>query len=137
MLMTGNDKCLLDTSVIVLALKKNAIVGRKLDALKQIYVPLTAVGELLYGAYKSPRLVYHLQETEIFLAKCIILFPDRQTADIYGRAKNNLMKKGKSIPENDIWIAAIALQHNLFLYKNDKHFREVEGLQLFNPLSSI
>lgn len=135
--MTGNNKCLLDTSIIVQALKKNAVVGRNLDTLKEIYVPLTAIGELFYGAYKSDHLVKHLDKTALFLARCIILFPDYQTAELYGKTKASLMKKGKPIPENDIWIAAIALQHNLSLYENDRHFREVDGLQLFNPLSSI
>lgn len=41
-----------------------------------------------------------------------------------------LLKKGTPIPENDIWIAATALQHQLPLYTHDKHFKEVEDLQL-------
>lgn len=56
---------------------------------------------------------------------------------MYALTKANLFKKGKPIPENDIWIAAITLHHNLPLYTFDKHFREIDGLQLFNPLSSI
>jgi hypothetical protein len=43
------------------------------------------------------------------------------------------MEKGKPIPENDIWIDAIALQHDLSLYKNDKHFREVGWPSNFQP----
>jgi len=41
-----------------------------------------------------------------------------------------LLKKGKPIPENDIWIAAIAIQQNLSLVTFDKHFSDVEDLQL-------
>jgi predicted nucleic acid-binding protein len=33
------------------------------------------------------------------------------------------------LPENDIWIAAIALQHDLILVTRDAHFQEVENLQ--------
>jgi len=135
--MIGNDTCLLDTSIIILALKKNPLVGRKLDELREIFVPLTAVGELFYGAYKSPQLLKHLQETNAFLKKCTVLHPDVQTSELYGKTKAALERKGNRIPENDIWIAAIALQHHLPLYQNDKHFKDVDGLQLFNPLSSI
>ncbi|MBA3472116.1 MAG: VapC toxin family PIN domain ribonuclease, partial [Rubrobacter sp.] len=38
--------------------------------------------------------------------------------------------KGRPIPENDIWIAAVALQHDLVLASRDSHFEHVEGLQL-------
>jgi len=32
------------------------------------------------------------------------------------------------MPENDIWIAAIALQHGLTLVTRDSHFSEIESL---------
>lgn len=64
--MTGNNKCLLDISIIIKALKRNAIDGKNLDTLKEICVPLTAAGELFYGAYKSTQMVIHLQETKGF-----------------------------------------------------------------------
>jgi tRNA(fMet)-specific endonuclease VapC len=134
--MTGNS-CILDTSIVIQALRNNQTTGRQLDALEKIYVPLIAVGELFFGAYKSVNLEKHLFEIEKLLAKCTILFPDFNTADVYGRTKASLVKKGRPIPENDIWIAAIALQHDLELYTTDAHFREVDGLRLFNPLTSV
>lgn len=133
--MIGNS-CLLDTNIIVQVFKENSIAKQNLDTIKKLIVPLTVVGELLFGAYKSERLPKHLQETENFLAKCTILFPDYETANVYGVTKAAMAKKGKPIPENDIWIAALAMQHNLELYTNDSHFREVDGLMLFNPLTS-
>lgn len=135
-LMTGN-KCLLDTSIIVQVFKENSIVKQRLDTMHKLFVSLTAVGELLFGAYKSERLTSHLQETENFLAACTILVPDYTTAGIYGKTKAVLAKKGTPIPDNYIWIAAIALQYQLPLYENDKHFHEVDGLQFFNPLTSV
>jgi len=39
-----------------------------------------------------------------------------------------LRKKGRPIPENDVWIAAVARQHGLTLLTRDVHFREIEGL---------
>jgi tRNA(fMet)-specific endonuclease VapC len=35
---------------------------------------------------------------------------------------------GQPIPENDIWIAALARQHELTLVTRDKHFADVESL---------
>jgi tRNA(fMet)-specific endonuclease VapC len=39
-----------------------------------------------------------------------------------------LRVKGQPIPENDIWVAAIALQHRLTLVTRDEHFKQVDGL---------
>jgi tRNA(fMet)-specific endonuclease VapC len=39
-----------------------------------------------------------------------------------------LKEKGKPLPENDIWIAALAMQHNLTLITRDTHFDHVNGL---------
>jgi tRNA(fMet)-specific endonuclease VapC len=43
--------------------------------------------------------------------------------------KSVLRLKGHPLPENDIWIAAIALQYNLILVTRDAHFLEIENLQ--------
>ena len=57
-----------------------------------------------------------------------ILNADENTAQFYGSIVASLYKKGKPIPINDVWIAAIALQHGLTLVTRDKHFSEIEGL---------
>ena len=48
----------------------------------------------------------------------------------YGEIKNSLKEKGKPIPENDIWIAAIAKEHNLVLITKDKHFKLVDDIKI-------
>jgi len=57
-----------------------------------------------------------------------VLACDTETAREYGQIKNSLRAKGKPIPENDIWIAAIAIQYDLTLVTRDGHFTEIEGL---------
>ncbi|MEA5574914.1 PIN domain-containing protein [Anabaena sp. UHCC 0451] len=52
-----------------------------------------------------------------------------ETSRKYGEIKNQLRLKGRPLPENDIWIAAISLQYNLILVTRDAHFQEVENLQ--------
>ncbi|MEM9261332.1 MAG: PIN domain-containing protein, partial [Bacteroidota bacterium] len=54
----------------------------------------------------------------------------KKTAKIYAEIKYKLRKKGRPIPENDIWIAATAMQFDLTLITKDKHFKEIEGLKL-------
>jgi len=129
--MTGN-KCLLDTSIIIHSFKKKNDVGEKLDSIEEIYVPVIVVGELHYGIYKSADPYRHLAQVKSFLSNCRILSADFDTADIYGNIKATLTKKGKPIPENDIWIAAFAQQYNLPLYTKDKHFSEILTIALFD-----
>ena len=54
---------------------------------------------------------------------------DKDTAYQYGIVKNKLLDKGKPIPENDIWIAAVAMQNNLIFVTRDGHFSEIEDLK--------
>jgi tRNA(fMet)-specific endonuclease VapC len=67
-----------------------------------------------------------------FLAKCNLIVADEKTANIYALLKTALLSKGKPIPENDIWIAAIAKQHELKLVTRDKHFHEIEAIAVEN-----
>ena len=127
--MTGS-KCLLDTSVIIKAFKSSNTVFLKLDEQEEVYVSVTAVGELFFGAYNSGNIQKHLNQIKLFLNNCTILQIDITTSDTYGNIKASLAKKGKPIPENDIWIAAIAIQYNLPLFTFDKHFSEIDGLKL-------
>lgn len=128
-LMTGN-KCLLDTSVIIHSFKRHSIISAKLDEMAEVYVPVIVIGELFYGAYKSADPVKHFTQMQTFLSNCKTLMPDSTSADLYGKIKFYLAKKGRPIPENDIWIAAIAQQYNLPLFTTDQHFLEIEHIIL-------
>jgi tRNA(fMet)-specific endonuclease VapC len=54
---------------------------------------------------------------------------DTETARYYAELKNALRLKGHPIPENDIWIAAVALQHGLALVTRDTHFDGIKNLK--------
>ena len=127
--MTGN-KCLLDTSVIIHVFKRHNTIASQLDEMSEVYVPVAVIGELFYGAYKSADAVKHITQLQSFLLNCKTLLPDAMTADIYGNIKSVLVRKGKPIPENDIWIAATARQYNLPLFTTDNHFKEIDSISL-------
>jgi tRNA(fMet)-specific endonuclease VapC len=131
MQMTGS-KCLLDTNVIIEAFKSNGNIADTLDAFEMVYVSVTVIGELLYGAYKSSNTAKHLLQVESFISNCTVVNTDAATSNIYGRIKVALYLKGRPIPENDIWIAATALQHDLPLLTTDNHFKEIDEVKLVN-----
>ena len=86
------------------------------------------LGELYYGAHKSGQTAENIRRVQEFAAASIVLMCDDVTALVYGRVKNELRRRGTPIPENDIWIAALALQHGLTLATRDQHFGAVGGL---------
>lgn len=51
------------------------------------------------------------------------------TAAVYARLRLQLKTKGKPIPENDLWIAASCLEHDVKLAAVDGHFDAIDDLQ--------
>jgi tRNA(fMet)-specific endonuclease VapC len=57
-----------------------------------------------------------------------VLFADDQTTHHYAAVFGQLRKQGTPIPTNDVWLAALVLQHNLALHARDKHFDHLPQL---------
>ncbi|MBC7965347.1 MAG: PIN domain-containing protein [Fuerstia sp.] len=54
-----------------------------------------------------------------------VLSPDDQTTHHYAQLYLQLRKKSVSMPTNDLWIAALVVQHNLILCTSDAHFQHL------------
>ena len=87
------------------------------------------MGELYSGVNRVVNKAKHLKKLIDFLELCTVINIDSITAKFYGETIATLYKKGKPIPTNYIWIAAIALQHGFTLITNDGHFKEIAGLE--------
>jgi tRNA(fMet)-specific endonuclease VapC len=123
---------LLDTNIVIALLKNEQNVKNKLSESLQVFVPSIALGELFYGALHSSRVAQHLKEIRDLADHSPILNCDSITAENYGNIKNALKFKGRPLPENDIWIAAIARQYDLILVTRDQHFAEIDSLAIEN-----
>ncbi|MEL6135820.1 MAG: type II toxin-antitoxin system VapC family toxin [Cyanobacteria bacterium J06628_6] len=121
---------LLDTNIIISLLSGETSTLTYLEESDEIFIPSIALGELHYGAHKSVRVQQNLERIEGLIADTAVLDCDSDTARWYGIVKDRLRAKGRPLPENDIWIASTALQHNLTLATRDAHFHHVEGLKL-------
>ncbi len=82
-----------------------------------------------YGAQKSLLKRENCTRIEQFATQAEVLNGNVGTANEYGKIKNELREKGRMIPENDLWIAALARQYDLTLVSDDRHFREIDGLR--------
>jgi tRNA(fMet)-specific endonuclease VapC len=111
-------------------MKGNETIAHKLESFSEVYITPVVLVELYFGAYRSASPEKHLRKINIATHKSRLLLIDAGTAEIFVTIKLALFAKGNPIPENDIWIAAAAIQHQLPLFTNDGHFREVEGLVL-------
>jgi tRNA(fMet)-specific endonuclease VapC len=125
---------LLDTNVVIAYLNSESALQEKLKALEEanatLSISTTIAGELYFGAYKSGRVTANVAQLKNFLNTFNTFICDTATAEQYGQIKMQLRAKGKPIPENDIWIAATALQHHLILISRDEHFKEVNGIRI-------
>jgi tRNA(fMet)-specific endonuclease VapC len=83
-----------------------------------------------HGAFKSELRSKTLKQLHEFLRICAVLPPDELTARHYGHIKADLEQVGSRIPENDLWIAAIAREHQLPLVTRDQHFSRITGLKI-------
>lgn len=125
--MTTGSNYLLDTNIVAAYFNREPAIREKLAGITA-YVPGIVIGELYFGAYKSQRVAANVSNIVDFIAISTVLSCDERTGDFYGRIKTKLRAKGNPIPENDIWIAAVALQYDLALVSRDQHFTDIEGL---------
>jgi tRNA(fMet)-specific endonuclease VapC len=93
------------------------------------YLPWIVLGELYYGAHRAQRKLEQFAYIRDLLTYCAVLFPDQDTTEHYGRVKSELASLGKPIPDNDLWIAAMARQYQLPLATRDAHFAHVPMLR--------
>jgi tRNA(fMet)-specific endonuclease VapC len=126
--VSGNP-CLLDTNIVVAILNQDTSLAKRLEGIT-VYISSIVLGEVYFGAYKSARVTENLARIETFVAHYQVLSCDKSTAARYGQIKQILGAKGRPIPENDMWIAAIAMQYGLTLVTRDEHFKQVDGLLL-------
>ena len=123
-----SGKFLLDTNIVIAVFAQDVSVLQKLGQAGEVFVPSIVLGELNYGAGKSARADENIARIDEFAANSAVLVCDTETAQHYGQIKNALRAKGRPVPENDIWIAAIAVQHGLTLVSRDAHFQEIDSL---------
>jgi tRNA(fMet)-specific endonuclease VapC len=87
------------------------------------------LGELYSGAARSARPAKNLGQIQTLLEGVIVLTVDEETARHFGEISSRLAEAGSLIPQNDMWIAACAMQWGLTLASADAHFSRIEGLK--------
>ncbi len=122
----------LDTNRLTDLFRGDAALAARLELCDEVWLPLVVLGEIKAGFYGGAEPVRNQALLQILLAKPTvrILLPGRETAEHYARLYVQLRRAGTPVPDNDLWIAALALEHDLMLITRDKHFRRIPQLLL-------
>ena len=90
----------------------------------EILVPFVVLGELRAGFAGGSRAGENEANLVRFLdsRRVDLVFADEDTTHHYARLFHQLRRQGTPIPTNDLWIAALVVQHQLHLFARDAHF---------------
>jgi tRNA(fMet)-specific endonuclease VapC len=120
----------LDTNRYVDLCKGVAGTVALLEEAEAVMVPFIVIGELRAGFANGRRQADNERALRSFLLKdgVRVLFADDQTTHHYAAVFRQLRKQRTPIPTNDMWVAALVLQHNLSLHARDTHFDQLPQL---------
>ena len=117
----------LDTNAYADAARGDQRSAEILRTANEIHLPFVVLAELragfaagTRGAKNEAALTRFLQSPRVRL-----LFADEQTTYHYARLFAFLRKQGTPVPTNDLWIAALVIQHDLVLLSGDGHFERI------------
>lgn len=100
-----------------------------LSSATEIALPVIVLGEYLYGIRTSRDRSRYQRWLVESIPSYRVLDVDRGTTECYADIREQLKRKGRPIPANDLWIAALTRQHDLPLLSRDQHFDSVPGLK--------
>jgi len=119
---------IVDTNALSDIFKKKKGIGPRLLQADALYLPVIVLGEYLFGLKGSKKRIELLNLLEGFLKTVTVLGIDKLTAQNYSDIRWELKSAGTPVPENDIWIAALARQYRVQILSNDSHFDRVSGI---------
>lgn len=124
-------RILIDTNAYA-AFKKNEATVTTFKTVEYIGVNIVVLGELLSGFKGGNKEAKNRKELEQFLdsPRVNLIQIDEETAEFYATVYWDLKRKGKTVPTNDLWVAASAMRHGLALFTYDEHFDNIDGLIL-------
>ena len=97
---------------------------------ERVFLPFVVIAELRAGFAHGRRQADNERTLRRFLLKpgVAVVFADDQTTHHYAAVFKQLRRQGTPIPTNDMWLASLALQHNLVLHARDRHFDHLPQL---------
>ena len=122
---------ILDTNALS-ALADGDVKLEQALANRRLALPVTVLGEYVYGILRSRYRTQYERWLEGRLAEIELLVAGRATAGHYAEISHELRSSGRPIPSNDLWIAAAAREHDMPIVTRDRHFGAVRRVQVIS-----
>jgi tRNA(fMet)-specific endonuclease VapC len=118
---------ILDTNALSAAADDDPEAVAILARADHLALPVIVLGEYRHGIAQSRHRASYENWLAGLLNDCLVLDIQEPTTHYYAEISLELRRKGKPIPTNDLWIAALCRQHSLPLLSRDRHFDLVVG----------
>jgi tRNA(fMet)-specific endonuclease VapC len=120
----------LDTNVYSDVCRGDEEAEARVARAEALFLPFVVIGELRAGFSLGARARENERILQRFLAKpsVDILFATEATTLHYASLYRQLREQGTPVPTNDLWIAALVVEHRLTLYSHDRHFDHLPQL---------
>ena len=123
---------LLDTECVIsyLGNRRDAVALIERLSRENTALSVVTIGEVYEG---FERLSVPDQRQSVFeemFPTMLLLAVNMRAARDYAKLRAQLRSTGNLIPDNDLWIAATAVAHDLVLVSRDAHFVRVPGLRV-------
>ncbi len=132
-------KYVLDANIAIGALNRIETIQHALSGVpaSEVGVPIVALAELYFGAYKSARRDENLAKLHALAHSLTVLPVTDAVADLYGQTRAALERRGLVKTDFDLIIACTALSLNATLVTNDQSLLDgsISDLQTANWLS--
>jgi tRNA(fMet)-specific endonuclease VapC len=125
------DRVLLDTNVAIYLASEHSLAARyrlRIEGRTQVLSFATAA-ELTYTGLRARDPLRVTTYWRSWFPRNVILFPDLETCEIWARISADCHRRGRPREDNDLWIAATALQHEVpVVTHNLRDFVDIPGL---------
>jgi tRNA(fMet)-specific endonuclease VapC len=120
---------ILDTNAVSAFADGASELAAVLAETDELCLPVIVLGEFRFGIARSRHRLRYETWLQSLVGATRVLVVDEQTAGHYAAIREQLRTRGRPIPSNDTWIAALANQYGLPVVSRDEHFDEVAGLR--------
>lgn len=130
------NRYVLDTDSCIYWLKGDKNVEKRIleVGIENIYLTVITLCELFYGAYKSAKKEKNLKVLNNLISRIGVIHTAEETAQLYGRTKAHLEKKGEIVDDADLLIACITMSNKrgTLVTNNTEHFKRIANLKVEN-----
>ena len=120
---------ILDTNALSAFIDGDAVLGAILRTSGRAAIPVIVLGEFRYGIANSRHRSTYESWLQEHLTAFDVLSVTAETTHAYASIRVQLTQQGRPIPANDVWIAALAVEHDMPVMTRDQHFESVAGIK--------